>query len=481
MNILRYVLVAALLAICGPALAQPAQTTAQVVSACGTPIGTYAVGSIKPQTQDTTGKTCSGATFSGSVTANTTATASATPTAVSAGTGVALNENLFSSLFVQPTFAGTPVDATHGLPTNCITGCSGGPADESAITFGTTPIFTGGVYQTTATSNALTTGQMGIVQMTAQRAFFINLRNSAGAESGVAAVPLQVSLANTAANATAVLVTGTGGTFPVSGATSNASSAVATSSTNVSSVAYNYGFNGTTWDQLQVDGSKFLKVTVAAALPAGTNLMGKVGIDQTTPGTTNGISIVGVNAATALAGAGAVGTGAQRVAVGQDATTVAGMAPGTVGAGTAPADMLVGGCIYNATNPAATDTQSVAIQCDTAGRLKVNAQPATQNAVSGTANTTGNSTTSLVSAVTSNRIYVSAFSCANTGASASLISFQDGSGGTTLWTTIVPAGGGSNVDGNTALFKTTSGNGVYFLPATASTTIYCSAAGYSGP
>ena len=182
MNILRYVLVAALLAICGPALAQPAQTTAQVVSACGTPIGTYAVGSIKPQTQDTTGKTCSGATFSGSVTANTTATASATPTAVSAGTGVALNENLFSSLFVQPTFAGTPVDATHGLPTNCITGCSGGPADESAITFGTTPIFTGGVYQTTATSNALTTGQMGIVQMTAQRAFFINLRNSAGAE-----------------------------------------------------------------------------------------------------------------------------------------------------------------------------------------------------------------------------------------------------------------------------------------------------------
>lgn len=193
------------------------------------------------------------------------------------------------------------------------------------------------------------------------------------------------------------------------------------------------------------------------------------------------VNVAQVNGVTTLTGTGAVGTGAQRVAVGQDATTVAGMAPGAVGAGTAPADMVVGGCIYNATNPAATDTQSVAIQCDTAGRLKVNAQPATQNAVSGTANTTGNSTTSLVSAVTSNRIYVSAFSCANTGASASLISFQDGSGGTTLWTTIVPAGGGSNVDGNTALFKTTSGNGVYFLPATASTTIYCSAAGYSGP
>ena len=217
MNLLRCLplAVAALLAVCGPALAQTAQTTAQVVSACGAPIGTYAVGSIKPQTQDTTGKQCSGATFSGSVTANTTATASATPTAISAGTGQALNENLFSSLFVQPTFAGTPVDLTHGLPTDCVTGCSGGPADESAITFGTTPIFTGGVYQTTATSNALTTGQMGIVQMTANRAFFVNLRNSSGAELGVASAPVQVSLANTAANGTAVLVTGTGGSFPI--------------------------------------------------------------------------------------------------------------------------------------------------------------------------------------------------------------------------------------------------------------------------
>jgi hypothetical protein len=34
-------------------------------------------------------------------------------------------------------------------------------------------------------------------------------------------------------------------------------------------------------------------VDIASALPAGTNLLGKVGIDQTTPGTTNGVSIVG--------------------------------------------------------------------------------------------------------------------------------------------------------------------------------------------
>ena len=130
---------------------------------------------------------------------------------------------------------------------------------------------------------------------------------------------------------TPLTVTGTGGTFPISGAISNASSAVATSSTNIPGVSYNYGFNGTTWDQLQVDGSKNLKVNLATAVPAGTNLMGKVGIDQTTPGTTNGVALVGVNGATALAGSGAVGTGSARVAVGTDTATIAGSAPGTAG------------------------------------------------------------------------------------------------------------------------------------------------------
>lgn len=54
------------------------------------------------------------------------------------------------------------------------------------------------------------------------------------------------------------------GSFSIAGTTSNASSAVATSSTNLPTVSYNYGFNGTTWDQLQVDGSKNLKVVVSS-------------------------------------------------------------------------------------------------------------------------------------------------------------------------------------------------------------------------
>lgn len=44
--------------------------------------------------------------------------------------------------------------------------------------------------------------------------------------------------------------------------------------------------NGTKSPQFYVGG-----LTIGAALPAGTNLIGKVGIDQTTPGTTNGVQV----------------------------------------------------------------------------------------------------------------------------------------------------------------------------------------------
>lgn len=60
------------------------------------------------------------------------------------------------------------------------------------------------------------------------------------------------------------------------GTTSNATSAVATSSTNGATVAWLYLFNGTTWDQAQADASKNLKIVVNAALPTGTNSIGQV-------------------------------------------------------------------------------------------------------------------------------------------------------------------------------------------------------------
>jgi hypothetical protein len=126
-----------------------------------------------------------------------------------------------------------------------------------------------------------------------------------------------------------------------------------------------------------------------------------------------------------------------------------------------------------------TTAQTSPLSLDLAGNLRVTLQ-ASSSKQSGTANTTGTSTTSLIGAVASERIYVKSFSCANTGSTPSLISFQDGSGGTTLWTTIVPAGGGSNLGADAPIFWTTAGNALYFAAGSASTTTYCSAAGYAG-
>lgn len=110
--------------------------------------------------------------------------------------------------------------------------CLGSGVDEGTFTAGSSAFApSGGFFQTTATSNPLANGQGGWWQMTANRAGFVNLRNASGVEIGIAAAPLQVSLGNTGANATAILVTGTGGIFPAT--QSGAWSVTANAGTNL--------------------------------------------------------------------------------------------------------------------------------------------------------------------------------------------------------------------------------------------------------
>jgi hypothetical protein len=71
---------------------------------------------------------------------------------------------------------------------------------------------------------------------------------------------------------------------------------------------------GGSGNQAAVNSSKQLSVQVNAAIPAGANLMGKVGIDQTTPGTTNLV------ASQAGAVRGTVGNVASGLLVGADCT-----------------------------------------------------------------------------------------------------------------------------------------------------------------
>lgn len=87
------------------------------------------------------------------------------------------------------------------------------------------------------------------------------------------------------------------------GSFNNNGSAVAPSSSNGQAAAWLYAFDATNWQYIGVDGSHNLTVKVNVALPtgantignvgvvAGTAVIGKVSIDQTTPGTTNGVQV----------------------------------------------------------------------------------------------------------------------------------------------------------------------------------------------
>lgn len=93
---------------------------------------------------------------------------------------------------------------------------------------------------------------------------------------------------------------------------------------------------------------------------------------------------------------------------------------------------------------------------------------------------TGTSSTQVIAAVSSQHIYVTSMHCTNSSATATLVSIQDGSGGTTLDTLICPAGGGeTRSGGGLPLTWTTAGNGLYAADVTTSASVIVSASGYS--
>lgn len=372
---------------------------------------------------DATGQICVAATAN----ATTTATASATPTPVLAGTGKPINIDLFSELFVQPAFGGQIVDGTHGLPINCITGCSGGPADESAFTFGTTPIFTGGVFQTVATSNPLTTGQVGVVQMTANRAFHTNLRTAAGVETGVAAAPLQVSLANTAANATPVNVAGTG-----TAGTANA---------------------GVVTVQGIASMTKLLVTPDSVALPANQSVnVAQIGGTNTVNGGLAGSQSVGGTVATNVAiSANPLNLGAQAV---------------------------------SSENAAVTTARQVQLVADLVGKLIVLPYANPENFVSGvTAAMTATTSTSLIAAPASGlRNYITQCTFSNSHATVgTIMNLQDGSGGTTIYSfPAAPAYGGATVSFPTPLRQPTTATALFVVNATTGSNTFAACSGYKG-
>lgn len=127
---------------------------------------------------------------------------------------------------------------------------------------------------------------------------------------------LRIDLGATTANTTAIKVDGSAVTQPVSIA---GNQAVNVAQINGVTPLMGNGTSGT-GAQRVVIASDNTAFSVNSNLQAGTNLVGKVGIDQTTPGTTNAVSLAQIGANTVLTGNGVTGTGSQRVTIASDNT-----------------------------------------------------------------------------------------------------------------------------------------------------------------
>jgi hypothetical protein len=95
---------------------------------------------------------------------------------------------------------------------------------------------------------------------------------------------------------------------------------------------------------------------------------------------------------------------------------------------------------------------------------------------------TGTASTQVVAAVANKRLFVTRVNCNNASSSVdTLVTIQDGSGGTTL--DILAAAHGYSSPGETntyPLFVTSAGNGLYAADATTGASVNCSASGFAG-
>lgn len=261
---------------------------------------------------------------------------------------------------------------------------------------------------------------------------------------------------------------------------------------------------------------KGIYVSVNGSIPAGTAIIGKVGIDQTTPGTTNlvalsaettkvigtvnqgtspwvvsgavtiaansAVNVAQINGVTPLMGNGATGTGSPRATISNDNTAIANWGQGATGA-TAPTGASQAGCrAQNAEATALTNGQMGGIACDLTLKQIVIPFANPENWVQGTTSAmTGTTSTSLIaSAGGSLRNYVWV-SCVNSHATVgTFVTIQDGSGGTALATVAAAANYGGQIDATPIPIKSTAATGIFVANVTTGANVICSARGYKG-
>lgn len=278
------VIAALMLALAGQARAQ----STIIVADCNVGTTYFAGNTGRPLLMNTTGQLCSAASVSASITGFAPAS-TGTPISVTTGGNT-------GTLPAGAVVVASNVGATNGA--YCKLGASATTSDQLISPNSWFAFTVGASTQLTCITSSSTTT--------------VNMVGGAGLPTGAG---------------------GGGGSGGSSGAVTIASTGVASGAYSAGSIAAGAGVDG--WDLTQgakadaawSSGSgsvvailKAIATNSGAAIPAGSALIGKLGIDQTTPGTTNGVALVGVNGATALAGNGATGTGSPRVTIASDNT-----------------------------------------------------------------------------------------------------------------------------------------------------------------
>lgn len=319
--------------------------------------------------------------------------------------------------------------------------------------------------------------------------------------------PLNVTLANTGANATAIKVDGSAVTQPVSGTvTANAGSGTmavsaaslplpsgaatsanqSTANTSLNNIDVNAGATtdaaataggtGTVSAKLRristdidavktsvssIDGKVTAAntgaVTISAALPSGTNAIGKLSANS-------GVDIGDVDVTSVTPG-----TTATALGKAEDAAHTT----GDVGV------MALGVRNDNMADLTGTDGDYGAIAVTSSGRVQTT-RTAHANMVRGNATVTTTSDTSLIAAGgVGIKNYVTAVQVANSSSTNCVITIKDGSGGSTLGYIAAPANGGAIVYYDIPLVSS-SNTAIFFASNNAATTIFVSAQGYRG-
>lgn len=243
-----------------------------------------------------------------------------------------------------------PVDASHGLPVNLIAGtvtASLAPFGPSASGSRMTPL----AVTTSDSSSTLPTGAAVVVTNVGANPMYCNVTGAAattadqyiGAGNWYVFAPGVVTTLHCIATGSSTTANGVGGsglpagTGGAAGGSGGGGAVTVADGADVAEGALadassSVGGTGSLSAKLRRMTTQLdtIQTAVQAAIPAGSAIIGKAGIDQTTPGTTNGVQVNGA----LPAGTNTIGTvGQLTYPVG--ATPITASATGTTGATTA--------------------------------------------------------------------------------------------------------------------------------------------------